>query len=311
MSVPEAPLISVVIPCYNQAQFLGEAIRSVIYQSYPNLEVIVVDDGSTDETAEVAGRYPPVRCIRQGNQGLSLARNRGLEASRGEYVVFLDADDRLAAGAIAVGADLLDSHPDCSFVYGNVRLIDANGSRLLNPPSVKIERDHYLELLRHNHIWSPGAVMYRRSVFDAVGLFDPRVNASADYDLNLRIAMRHPILCHPEVVLEYRKHDSNMTRNFAEMLKTAMAVRRSHSKRVKLSRMQKVALESGIHAVQKDYGEKLIRVTRSHVAGRQWRQALPATLALLRYYPEGLARLIRRRLFRFVSKHSFGSDYQK
>ena len=113
------------------------------------------------------------------------------------------------------------------------------------------------------------------------------------------------------MVLEYRKHDSNMTRNFAEMLKTAMAVRRSHSKRVKLSRMQKVALESGIQAVQKDYGEKLIRVTRSHVAGRQWRQALPATLALLRYYPEGLARLIWRRLFRFVSKQSFGSNYQK
>ena len=307
----ELRLVTVVIPCYNQAHYLGEAIRSVFDQAYPNLEVIVVDDGSTDETAQVAARYAGVVCIRQGNQGLAAARNRGLEGSRGEYVVFLDADDRLAAGAIAVGADSLDSHPDCAFVYGNVRLIDANGSLLSNPPRVNIERDHYLELLRHNHIWSPGAVMYRRSVFDAIGLFDPRVNASADYDLNLRIAKSSPIFCHGEVVLEYRKHDSNMTRNVAEMLKTSLAVRRSHGRRVKLSRMQRVALEGGIRAVQKDYGEKLVRVTRSHVEGRRWRQALPGALALLRYYPEGLARLVWRGLSRPVSNRSVGSNYQK
>jgi len=309
--MPEAHLISIIIPCYNQAHYLGEAITSALNQSYSNLEVIVVDDGSTDETAEVAGSYPQVRCERQTNQGLAAARNRGVKASRGEYVVFLDADDRLVEGAIEVGADSLDSHPDCAFVYGNVRLIDRNGSLLLYPPSVKIGRDHYLELLRHNHIWSPGAVMYRRSVFDAVGLFDPRVNASADYDLNLRIARRHPIFCHGEVVLEYRKHDSNMTRNVAGMLKTSVAVRRSHRKFAKLSRIEKAALKSGTQAVQKDYGEKLITATRSQMEAREWRGALTASLTLLRYYPEGLARLALRKLFRSVSKQTFGSNYQK
>ena len=310
--MPELRLISVIIPCYNQGRFLAEAIDSAIGQSYANIEVIVVDDGSTDDTADVADRYSQVRhhqvnCVRQTNQGLAAARNRGLEESGGEYVVFLDADDRLAAGALGVGAESLDSHPDCAFVYGNVRLIDAGGSLLLYPPGVNIKRDHYLELLRHNHIWSTGAVMYRRSVFATVGLFDPRVNASADYDLNLRIAMRHPIFCHAEVVLEYRKHESNMTRNLADMLKTSLAVRRSHRKYVKRSRMHKDALEDGIRAAQKDYGEKLIRAVGSQVRGRQWERARQSSLALLRYYPEGLV----RKLFHSVSRLSFRGDYQR
>jgi glycosyltransferase involved in cell wall biosynthesis len=309
--MPESRLITVVIPCYNQGHFLAEAIGSALSQSYAKLEVIVVDDGSSDATSEVAARYREVRCIRQENRGLAEARNRGIEESRGEYLIFLDADDRLMDGALSVGAASLDSHPDCAFVYGNVRLIDANGSLLLYPPSVNIKRNHYLELLRHNHIWSPGAVMYRRNLFDRVGLFDPRVNASADYDLHLRIAKTFPIFCHGEVVLEYRKHDSNMTRNFAEMLKTSMVVRRSHKKYVKRSRIHKAALEDGIRAAQKDYGEKLIRAVRSQMRSRQWKRVLTDTLALLRYYPEGLARLAARKLFHSVSKPSFGSDYQK
>src|SRR5215210_2105808 len=94
------PLVSVIIPCYNQAHFLGEAIESVLGQSYPNFEIVVVDDGSPDDTAEVAARYPEVRYICQDNQGLSAARNTGLGQSEGEYVVFLDADDRLLPEAL-------------------------------------------------------------------------------------------------------------------------------------------------------------------------------------------------------------------
>ena len=184
----ESRLVTVIIPCYNHAQFLGEAISSVLDQGYPNLEVIVVDDGSDDETVEVAGSYEEVKCISQANQGLARARNRGLRVSRGEYILFLDADDRLVEGALREGADTLDTHPDCAFVYGNVRLIDANGSLLFNPPSVNIERDHYLELLRHNHIWSPGAVMYRRIVFDAIGL-----SAFAIQGAIAATSMNHPI----------------------------------------------------------------------------------------------------------------------
>src|SRR3954462_6988719 len=88
------PLISIVIPSYNQAHFLREAIESVLAQSYPALEIIVVDDGSRDESATVAMRYPNVRCLRQPNMGVAAARNTGLRHSSGEYLVFLDQDDR-------------------------------------------------------------------------------------------------------------------------------------------------------------------------------------------------------------------------
>src|ERR687885_795015 len=117
-SVQEPSVVSVVIPCYNQAHFLGEAIESVLAQSYPHFEIVVVDDGSTDNTSEVAARYPGVRCIRQNNQGVAAARNTGIRESNGSYLVFLDADDRLLPEALEVGLEQLKVHPECAFVSG-------------------------------------------------------------------------------------------------------------------------------------------------------------------------------------------------
>src|SRR5918995_6377717 len=114
----DAALVSVVIPCYNQAHFLGEAIVSVLAQSYPRFEIIVVDDGSTDDTPEVAARYPGVRYVYQNNQGVSAARNSGLARSEGEYVVFLDADDRLLPEALETGLKCLKTHSGCAFASG-------------------------------------------------------------------------------------------------------------------------------------------------------------------------------------------------
>ena len=122
--------MSVVIPCYNQAHFLSEAIESVLAQSYPHFEIVVVDDGSTDDTPKVAARYPAVRCIRQDNRGLSAARNAGLGCSEGEYVVFLDADDRLLPEALEVGLECFDANPECAFVSGHYREISVDGSPL-------------------------------------------------------------------------------------------------------------------------------------------------------------------------------------
>ncbi len=126
-------LVSVIIPCYNQAHFLRESIESVLAQSYPHFEIIVVDDGSIDNTSEVAVHYPEVRCIRQNNQGVNAARNTGLRHSRGEYLVFLDADDRLLPGALKASLECFNTYPECAFVFGRFRYIAANGKPLNSP----------------------------------------------------------------------------------------------------------------------------------------------------------------------------------
>src|SRR6266478_7138747 len=155
--MPESDLVSVIIPCYNQAHFLHEAIDSVLAQTYSNREILVVDDGSSDATAAVARSYPHVRYVYQENAGPSAARNTGLKQTCGEYLVFLDADDRLLPEALEVGVDSLHQHPECAFASGFCRLIVADGSLLGKPEQLSVARDHYLEFLRANYIWCPGS----------------------------------------------------------------------------------------------------------------------------------------------------------
>jgi len=216
------PLISIVIPCYRQAHFLGETIRSVLAQFYRRFEIIVVDDGSPDNTAEVAARFKGLRYIRQRNLGLSAARNAGLHQSTGEHIVFLDADDRLMPDALETGVDALRAQPECAFVYGFCELIAQDGSLIPTPPPVLIEEDHYRTLFKQNYIWTPGAVMFRRSIFARVKGFDQSfVRGCEDLDLYLRIAKDWTIHCHGKVILQYRKHQASMSMRRFRMLRAS------------------------------------------------------------------------------------------
>ena len=200
-----APLVSVVIPCYNQAHFLGEAIESVFKQTYKHFEIVVVDDGSTDNTSEVARRYSGIRCIEQVNQGLSAARNTGIRESKGEYLVFLDADDRLYPIALEAGLRCFKVFPECGFVYGAYRFITSDGFPLWKPILNRVDKEHYLALLRENYIGMNGTVMFRRDVLELFEGFDTSLAACEDYDLYLRVARTFSIRYHDNVVAEYRK----------------------------------------------------------------------------------------------------------
>ena len=293
-------LASVIIPCYNQGQFLGEAIESVYRQSYENVEIIVVDDGSTDDTSRISASFDRVRRVTQVNRGVAGARNSGLEASRGDYIVFLDADDRLLRNALQDGVNALRANRECAFVYGHVTLISTSGSPLPTPRQAAVLEDHYLELLRHNYIWSTGAVVYRRDVLESVGGFNGSSSGSADFDLNARIARILPIGCCDTTVLEYRRHDASMSRDYALMLKGALAARRAHRRIVKGQGSLEEALRTGIRRVQEDYGEKLIEAVGQQFREGHWRRAMYGMTILLQSYPRGVFRRAGKKLSGFV-----------
>jgi glycosyltransferase involved in cell wall biosynthesis/SAM-dependent methyltransferase len=249
------------VPCYNQGQYLGEAIESARDQTYPSLEILVIDDGSTDDTADVAKRYDPaVRYIRQPNGGLAAARNTGLRESVGIYLVFLDADDRLLPRAVEAGIACLRAYPGSAFVSGHYRYIRTDGSIHREwAPSNGRGTEGYLALLRGNYIGMHATVMYRRDALERVGGFDTTLSACEDYDIYLRIARTCAVGRHDELVAEYRQHGGNMSRDSLLMRRMALAVLRRQWRFVKASGEHRRAYREGVRRWKRYYDDEMRR----------------------------------------------------
>ena len=299
-----APLISVIVPCFNHGHFLREALESVGASSLP-VEIVVVDDGSSDNTPDVAATFETphaFRCVRQQNAGLAQARNRGLRESRGDLVVFLDADDRLAPGALDTGASALEEHPECAFTFGRCTMMDTDGTLLPTTAQPRIVRDHYRELLRRNYIWMPGTVMFRREAVERAGGFNPNVNAAADYELYLHIARHHPVFDHGQVVAHYRKHAANMSGNAARMLKETLEVVWSQRPFLEGDEASLVAYREGCRLWQDFYGTQLADEIRTDVRHGDWMSATSKAAALAEYHPRGLWHHLVRKASRAVRR---------
>lgn len=215
-------LVSVIIPSYNHGNYLRRAIGSALAQTYKNVEILVVDDGSTDNTREVAESFSGVIYIYQNNQGLSAARNTGIDHSKGKYILFLDADDWLAADALHKNLKMLMDHPGSAFVSGgHVKINDAG--EILEEVKEVVSTDHYLHFLQGNYVGMHATVLYSRWIFDTFR-FDTSLRACEDYDLYLKISRKYPVLHHPEVIAYYCIHGSNMSGNTTLMLHSVLSV---------------------------------------------------------------------------------------
>jgi glycosyltransferase involved in cell wall biosynthesis len=285
--------VSVVIPCYQQAQFLGDAIESVQAQTHPYYEIIVVDDGSPDHTAEVASRYPGVRYIRQENRGVSAARNTGLRHSRGTYIAFVDADDRLLPQHCETSLMVFRQRPELGLVCGDFRWFGAEGT--WHRHTCSDQPDQYAALLRFGFIWTH-TVMVKRDVIRAVGGFREGLISGEDRDCWLRIARLYPIQCHHQLVAEYRRHSAQATQKWDVMLSTGIRVMRYQRPYVKGNPTYEECYQSGIRQYQDACGPPLIWKMVADARAGRWRSALKALSTVVRFYPKGLLWLIQHKV---------------
>lgn len=273
----DTPLVSVIIPSYNHAQYVREALISVQAQTYPNIELIIIDDGSTDETARIIeqtlstfDRDMPVVFKRQQNVGICSTLNRALALCTGTYVQFLASDDAyLPEKTERSVAALRSADHDVAAVYCDGFLFDEKSRRqgiFSNKYRVPLGRDTHRELLIAN--WLPAlGVLYRRDVLVTLGGFDPELKFE-DWDLLLRLTKEHKINRLPDKLFLYRIHSKNMTRDTAMVQETTAALIKKHTDL------------AAFHALKADLRHKPLRALLRH-----WRS-----------YDLGL-RVISRRLF--------------
>lgn len=293
--VPAAPFISVVIPCANQGHLLGEAIASVWRSSRRDVEIIVVDDGSRDDTAQVGRSFGGVRCVSQPPLGRSTARNRGLAETHGQAVVFLDADARLAPNALDIGAAELEAHPMAAFVFGRYRVVDDGPGHARPAGRPRSDRQYYRDLLTHNFIGPPSVVMFRRASLERVGGFDPTVEAAAEYGLYLRIARTNRIHDHAQIVA-FSPPPNGHGAGAATAAQATLTVLRRERPMIESDRSLLDAYYEGWRGTRDYYSAELTKELGAHVAAREWSGVVRKTLQLGWLHPRAAGRQAARKV---------------
>lgn len=299
--MPRGVPVSVVIPCRNHAQFLRAALASIAAQTVGPIETIVVDDGSSDDTAAVASRAGAT-VLRQAGLGVNAARNAGLRHAGSERVVFLDADDELETDAVETGIAFLDRHPDAWMVARLCQLIDEQGRPLPTSVTLPASDDLYAEWLQRNLVWTPGAAIFRRAPLLAIGGFPLIAGPASDYAVYLNLARAGRVVLDPRFAVRYRQHDTNMSRDPVHMLRAVLGV---------LGRERRQAPPAYVRHFGPArrtwctfYGEQIIQHLRTDArAGRLGRPQLAAATLLLRECRGLVGRHLARKLTRVAAGH--------
>lgn len=220
----ESPLVSVLVPCFNYAEYVGDALRSILSQNYKNFELIIVDDGSTDDSARViqnvlkeehGGLVRRAVFLRQENQGVSAALNTALASARGEYIATFDADDLMSPGRLELQVDYLQQNPLVGCVGGEAVRIDEQGRLLPKKDKQRqVRRYDFSQALAKALVVGGGVAMYRREAMDEAGGYDSAIKIQ-DFQMTLKVAYAgFFVVMLPEVVTLYRKHGDSLSKNY-------------------------------------------------------------------------------------------------
>lgn len=225
------PKVSVVIPTYNRAHLIGESIQSVLAQTFPDFQLIIVDDGSSDGTETVVKGFndPRIRYIYQENRGISGAQNTGIRQAEGQYIAFLGSDDLWLPKLLELEVPILDTNPDVDLVYSKAQAIDADGNlkgQILGAFQ-KYPGETFKSELYGDSVCTITAVM-RRQCFDRVGLFDENLSTRVDWDMWVRMAKHYRFAHIDKVLAHFRIHPGRYTRtrldDFAKVCENGIKV---------------------------------------------------------------------------------------
>lgn len=287
------PKISVVVPCYNASQWISATLDSVLDQDWTDLEVIVVDDGSSDDSAQIVREnFPEVRLVQQDNKGVAAARNKGISLATGDWIAFVDADDIWLPNKLRMQWNSLQHSPEARMVYSawhvwnctdplpDRELLDnlsaaKAGTNGYEGPSGWI----YPELLADCHVWT-STVLIHRSLLEQIGSFNEGLRIGEDYDLWLRASRHTPILRVPLPLALYRMHPHSITK---------AAPSKNYQAFVIMKALESWGMRSpdGRTANKNEVATAIARTWRdfsaAHLAVRNHRQAVQGAIMALRY----------------------------
>jgi glycosyltransferase involved in cell wall biosynthesis len=288
------PKVSVIIPCYNYADFLKICLESVLNQTFQDFEVIIVDDASTDYTAEIVLSYKDhrIKYIRhERNLGPSAAFNTGINLSQGKYIAIIGADDIMKPENLSEKVKILENYPEIGLVHSNAEIIDETGQviglarKLIAPNKVEIEKKLFDRLLYGNFIIA-SSVVARRDCYQKVGAYDTNLRHAEDWDMWLRLAYHYDFGYINSPLIQYRFHRKSLQhRNFAEH-KDLLAMQRIIEKV-----FQEFDLDSKGYSYQHVYWSNYFRMLNNKLGVIPLREVLKLYLRGLRMYPKRLMSL--------------------
>ncbi len=277
------PKVTIIIAAYNAAPYLVATVVSVQNQSLHDWHLIIVNDGSTDRTGTLADQLSAddarIQVIHQTNHGVSYSRNQGINLlpNNTQFVGFLDADDTYHPHALEILTQALENSPDASAAYGAARFIDGEGKPYLVGQAealsqqrrevrgrkllmVPLDADTTFDMLVYrNCIWTPGQVLIRLGALKEVGTFDVEFGGVADWDMWIRLCSTSALVYVDTVVLDYRRHDSNMSSNDDKMREVELQMRRKHSRSKVFSALEHKTLLRGYKFSEREFARQRVR----------------------------------------------------
>lgn len=273
------PKVSVIIPAYNAMLYLPKAVESVLAQTFTDLEVLIIDDGSLDGIQQWVTQITDARVllISQANQGVSVARNTGIEHAQGEYIAFLDADDFWDTSKLEKQVACLDAHPSVGLVDTWITLANAEGETLGEVVTTYVAGDVRKQILETNLLNCGSTPLIRRCCFATVGVFDPNLRFGEDWEMWSRIAAHYTFALIEEPLTIYRQHPSNTSKQFQRILPDLSLV---------IEKNFQAVPEKLAYLKSRAYGRVHLYVGWKALESQDYREAIAFSLKALRHYPQ-------------------------